>query len=265
MEAPIQQDLTEVQTGIEPVPQETQQTEPQSVPTTLVEGVQPTSQDNRSQADFETARQIKSLMKEIRSLKQSFETRPSAPAPSSPKPQVTRDQLLADPLTGIGLIAQSEVSKLRDELTEKFQQREAQVKHDQAVQEGLRLIKTNELIKKDPEGEERIKEILLEDNGNGSLQQFSQFNPLYAAQLVLNEYKLRYGGTQRGTFAPTKGQMVSTATATNTGSGKLNTDQEIEALHKKLNEFPDLMKDKDFMAKIGNVLKQSKTESMMGK
>lgn len=261
MEAPIQQDSTEVQAVEAPQGTETQ---PQSVTPSQVEGGQSTSQEDvRQKSEFETARQIKNLMKEIRSLKQSFETRSSVqqPAPQTMRNMpVTREELLNNPLDSIDKIAESKVERFRQEI----EKRDSEARAERSRQEGLRLIETNESIKRDPEGIERMKDILAEtdDDGN-SLDSLSQTNPKYAAQLAVKEYLSRYG-TKKTVAAPSKAQMASTATSQTVGAAR-NTDQEVAQIHAELTKFPDLVKDPQFMAKMSAIIKKSDTERMMGK
>ena len=269
MEAPIQQDDVVVQTETPSVQQETgipQGSQPQTTTPVPVENGQSTSHaPAEGTPDYETARQFKNLIKEFRSLKQSLETRSSA-VPSVAQPQVqaiTHQELLADPINAIKRMIAAETGQLKNEIPEVIQQRESVWRSEQARQEGLRLIGTNELVKRDPQGRERIDDILLEqDEFGNSLQEYSKSNPKHAAQLALKEYQTRFSSGARSASAPSKAQMTSTATAQTTGV-KGTTDAEITSLYAQLASMPDLMKDEAFMTKVNAAIKKSDMETRM--
>lgn len=258
MEAPIQQtQVDESQAGITPAPQATETiAQPQESTPAPVESGQSTSQATPSSTpDYETARQIKNLMKEIRSLKQSFETRSSGQPSGAPQQQtrapITQEDLLKNPIQAISQMIEERYSGVKDELSKTVQQRETEMRTEQARQEGLRLIKTNELIKRDPLGTSRMEDILLEEDEDGnSLEKYSVQNPKHAAQLALSIYQQKYGQPPKTAFPPSKAQMTSMATAQNTGAGKVNTEEEVGKVFAELSRNPDLMKDPAFMAKI---------------
>ncbi len=266
MEAPIQQvQVEENQTATPAVPQATeipQGSQPQesSIPSQVESGQSTSQAQPTSTPDYETARQIKNLMKEIRSLKQSFETRSSGQPSGTPQGQVrtpiTQDELLKDPIRAISRMIDERYSDVKNEIPQIVQQRESEWKAEQARQEGLRLINTNELIKRDPQGKSRLEDILLEEDDDGnSLEKYSVQNPKHAAQLALSIYQQKYGQAPKTAFAPSKAQMMSTATATNTGGGKVNTEEEVGKIFAELARNPDLMKDAAFMAKVDALAK----------
>lgn len=276
MEAPIQQTpVDESQAEITSAQQATETiAQPQESITPPVERVQPTSQEPVVDNDpYGAARQIKALVKEFRSLKQSLNTRftdqPTAipQAPQLPQvPQVTREELIADPLAAIRKIVDLSNANVRQEILQQTQQREVEWKREQSRQEGLKLIKTNELIKRDPEGEERMKNILMEQDADGNtLDQYAVLNPKHAAQLALREYQARYGSSKNGVYAPSKAQMASTATSQTAGGGRMTTDAEIASIYAQIASNPDLMKDSQFMAKLSAIVAKSDTESKIRK
>ena len=253
--------------GLESTPDSAQETqtiaEPQTVPASQVEGAQSTSQAQPGTPDYETARQIKNLMKEVRSLKQSLNTRSSEAPQTAPKTSapVTREELVKDPIEAIKRILDGGKSEVRDEILKEIQQKETQRQWEQRRQEGLRLIETNELIKKDPNGIDRMKEILEEEDEDGnSLEKYSLTNPKHAAQLALKEYQSRFG-QGKNAVAPSKAQMQTTATSQTSGSGKMTSEQELAALMLKMQKEPDLMKDASIMAKLEALVKKSDLES----
>ena len=214
MEAPIQQtQVEEGQAETTSAPQATETIDqPQTSTPSQVEGGQSTSQAQPGTPDYETARQIKNLVKEFRSFKQSFNPRSSEPPQAAPKPsvpQVTREELVQDPINAIKKILDGGKSEVRDDILKAIEEKESLRQKENLRQEGLRLIRTNELIRKDPNGEERMKEILLEEDDDGnSLEAYAQVNPKHAAQLALKEYQSRYG-QGKNAFAPSKAQMAS--------------------------------------------------------
>lgn len=262
--SPVEGSETETSKQVTETSQDSQQ---QETARTQVEGNgQSTShEDIRQKSEFETARQIKNLMKEVRSLKQSLETRSSVqqPATQQQKPSVTREELLNDPLAAINKMIEARTSEVKQEIPQALKQRESEWKREQAWQEGLKMIRTNETIRKDPEGEERVKEILLEEDEDGnSLEAYSQVNPKHAAQLALIEYQNRFG--KRNVHAPSKSQMASTATSQTSGV-RSTTDQEIAQMYKEIASVPGLANDPEFMAKMAAILKKSDMEAKMGK
>lgn len=274
MEAPIQQvQVEENQTATPAVPQATETpngSQPQDSTPAQVESGQSTSQANQGQSEFETARQIKNLMKEIRSLKQTFERSSSPQVPNMPQQPVranyTQDDLLKNPMQTIRQMIVDGVSDVKNELPQIVQQRESEMRAQQARQEGLKLIKTNELIKRDPLGTSRMEDILLEEDDDGnSLEKYSYQNPKHAAQLALSIYQQKFGQAPKTAYAPSKGQMMSTATAQNSGGGKMTTEAEIGQIYAEIARNPDLTKDRDFMAKIDALVKKSDMESRMSK
>lgn len=275
MEAPIQQtQVDEGQAEITSAPQATATIEqPQESTVAPVESAQPTSQEPVvGTPEYETARQIKNLMKEIRSLKQSINTRPSEtpmPAPQTTQPQVPQVSLAdlnADPLTAIRKIVEASNVSVRQQILQEMQEKQSEVQREQLKQEGLKLIRTNELIKRDPEGEERIKEILEEENANGrTLNQYSLFDPIHAAELALEKYQSRYGQNKNGVYAPTKAQMASTATAQSAGGARMTTDAEIASIWAQYQSNPDLAKDTNFMAKMNALIAKSDMEAKIRK
>lgn len=259
MEAPIQQvQVEENQTAMPAVPQAPEipnGSQPESSIPSQVESGQSTSQAPQGQSEFEAARQIKNLMKEVRSLKQAFERSSSPQSPQAPQSQVrtpiTQDELLKDPIRAINRMIEEKYADNKDETSKIVQQRESEWKAEQARQEGLRLIKTNELIKRDPLGTSRLEDILLEEDEDGfSLEKLSIQQPKYAAQLALSIYQQKYGQAPKTAFAPSKAQMMSTATAQNTGAGKVNSEEEIGKVFAELARNPELMKDSAFMEKV---------------
>ncbi len=254
--------------GLESTPGSAQETqtiaEPQTVTAPTVDGTQSTSQAQPGTPDYETARQIKNLMKEVRSLKQSLNNRSSeAPqtAPQTKAREVTREELVADPIAAIKKILDGSKGEVREEILKDIQQKESQRQFENKRQEGLRLIETNELIKKDPNGIERMREILEEEDDDGwSLEKFSLENPKKAAQMALKEYQTRFG-QGKNAVAPSKAQMQTTATSQTAGGGRLTTDQELTSLMTQIEKMPDLMKDTSFMAKLNALVKKSDMES----
>lgn len=244
--SPPQVTETPEQSGSQPQP---------SNPAQVENGTNQQSQGQPQNAsDYETARHIKRLERSIRSMQQAFEKSQQSVqqngVPQPPVSKVTQDELLKDPLGTIQRLMDERDQRLKGEIPKSFEQYSQANRYEQARQEGLKMIKSNEAIKRDPNGEERIKEILLEEDENGnSLEQYAQQNPSHAARLALDIYKSRHG-QRNGVSAPTKSQMSSTATSVTSGSKGSTLDQEAAQLQREFMSNPQLMQDKDFFARM---------------
>lgn len=241
--------------------------QPQVQPTPPVEGgdLQAPSQEVAPRAsEFETARQLKRMMKEMQSLKQAFErgqnqNYPQATPPNQPA-QVTNEDLVKDPIGALNRLIDA---KFRGEIPQHLQQFSQQQRFDQASQEAVRMIKTNSSVKADPEGEARISDILTEEDEFGnSLQKYAETNPRHAAQIALTEYQNRFLNAKRSQSAPTKGQMLSTATAVNAGQPKGNTEQEAKEFYRQIVDRPELMQNPEFLKKYAAFQEKANMEKL---
>lgn len=235
-----------------------------SIPAQVENGTQPTSQEAPRASEFETARQIKNLTKMMRSMQQAFERSSQSAQPQGTpqvpqaRPTVTPQELVADPLGVIQRMLSEQKQELLGMIPQTITKREEDIRHTRDIQEGWKVIKSSDAFKRDPEGEERINEILTEEDENGnSLQKYSIANPLHAAKLALAEYTQRYGNRKpAGALAPTKQQMASTATASYPGGGKVDVNQESLKLQREAMDNPDLMKDPGWLARLETVKRQ---------
>jgi len=227
-------------------------------------------EEPRRASDFETARHIKRMAKQLQSLQQAFErsqqqnANPSSSQTHTQMPQITNDELLKDPMTAIRRMIQSEVQGVRTEMPQTIQQAITAQKQEQARQEALKMIRTNSSVKADPEGEDKIKDILEEEDEFGnSLNSYALSNPRHAAQLALIEYQNRFLGGKRSQSAPSKAQMQTVATSVSAGAPRGTADQEVAQLYKSILTDPSLMNNSEFRAKLDNALKKSQMESAL--
>lgn len=240
--------------------------QPQSAAPAQVEnGNQPTSQEAPQNASaYETARQLKRLAKQMQSMQQAFERSSQQPTsqgtPQSPQARnpVTPQELVADPLGVIQRMLSEQKQELLGMIPQTITQREQDIRHTRDIQEGWKIIKSSDAYKRDPEGEERINEILAEEDENGnSLQKYSTTNPLHAAKLALAEFNQRFGNRKpAAASAPTKQQMASTVTASYPGGAKIDVSQEALKLQREAMDNPDLMKDPNWISRLDAVKKQ---------
>lgn len=147
-----------------------------------------------------------------------------------------------------------------EKISQTLEQRERQLSFARSQRDAVKMIETNEAVKRDPEGIDRMKEIL-EDDTFG-LNKMAEHYPVEAARAALEIYQSRYS-SRRAAAAPTKSQMTSTATAINSGSGKTGTDARITEMYKKISAVPELMNDPKFQAELADLVKQSKLEDRL--
>lgn len=273
------EDLTmssQVVEGQEPTPGSPQVTEipegSQPQETTLVQVENRTnnsSQEEKRSSDYETARQLKRLAKEFQSFKQTLERSSQSTAPqttSQAMPKMTQDELLKDPLGAIHRLIDGKLSEFEGKIPQQFQQFNESNRYESARQDALKLIKTNASVKADPEGADRISDILTEEDEYGnSLEKYSLSNPKHAAQLAIKEYQNRFMGGKNSQSAPTKAQMQTTATAVNSGVGASTTDQEAAQLHRQIMTNPELMNNPDFLKKLQSFDQKARLEASLRK
>lgn len=244
----------------------------QTVATTQVENGANTSsaEDQRRASDYETARQIKRLAKQMQSMQQAFErssqqVQPNG-QPQTQRQQVTQDELLKNPLDVINRLIEEKVNGVKSEIPKQFEQFNQQTSQQRAMQEGYKIAYTNEAVKRDPEGDERMRDIFLEEDEDGNtLDKYSLQNPRHAAKLALDIYKQRFTSGQRKASAPSKAQMTSTATSVNPGAGQgKSTNDEAAQWLKEFNNNPKLMDDPAFMKRLNDINNRAKQDVANG-
>lgn len=242
------------------VPETQVPAQPQPTPISPVEtNPQPTREESSRASDFETARQIKNLTKQVRSLMQQVSDRNTQSAPPqnatqsfTPSP-VTQQELLADPLNAINRILDARDKHLMGIIPQTLSQRDQELRTQRDIQEGWKIIRSSEAYKNDPDGEDKINDILAKEDAYGnSLQKYSTFNPVHAAQLALIEYE-KSATRKVPATAPQKAQMVSTATASYPGGAQLNVNEEALKLQQEAYSNPDVMKDPSWKARLANL------------
>lgn len=267
---------SQVVEGQEPMPGSPQATEipegsqPQETSSVQVENRTNNSsqEDTRRSSDFETARQLKRLAKEFQSFKQTLErsSQSASPQVTSPKAQLTQEELVKDPIGAIHRLIDGKLSEFEGKIPQRFQQLNESNRYEAARQDALKLIKTNASVKADPEGQDRIDAIILEEDEEGnSLQEYSKINPKHAAQLALKEYQNRYMSGKNSQSAPSKAQMQTTATAVNGGMPTGNTDQEAAQLYRQIMTNPELMSNPEFLKKLNSFDQKTRLEASLRK
>lgn len=229
-------------------------------------GQSASQEDTRRASDYETARQIKRLAKQMQSFQQALErgaqSQPSPSNPTTQMPTITNDEFVKDPVGALQKIMDAREQQSMGKFSQTIQQREQVQQYEKSRQDAVKMIRTNESIKRDPEGMIRMSEILTDDEYN--LDEISKQFPEYAAKLALKIYQAQYGNAKKVQGAPTKAQMVSTATAVTSGGGKANLQEEAAKLQKELMNDPSLITDPAFKTRMDNIVKKSKQEAMAG-
>lgn len=223
-------------------------------------------EDTRKANDIETARWMKRVERQMRSMQQALEKSQQSQSPQgSPtsaktQAQVTHEELLKNPIEAIQRLIDAKVG----EIPQHLQQMTQEQSYERSRQDALRMIRTNSSVKADPEGQERISDILNEEDEDGnSLEKYAQSNPKHAAQLALKEYQSRYGnGARKAQGAPSKAQMQTMATAVTVGAPKGDSNQEAALLYKQILDNPKLMTDPEFRAKLKAFEKKTEMETL---
>lgn len=205
-------------------------------------------------------RQIANLTQQLQQAQQTW-TQPQAGSPKTApqKYQPTADEIWKDPAAAFQRMMDERMENVQKEIPKALETREAEIRRNQSRQDALKLIKTNDAVKRDPEGEEKVKDILEDENYN--LDKIAQNFPLEAARMALEIYNARYGTAQRkSATAPTKAQMVSTATTVNTGGNKVNLNEEALKLQQEAMANPTLLQDPAWVAKVQALKSKRVTE-----
>lgn len=227
-----------------------------------------TSQDSQKEANFETARWMKRVERQMRSMQTAFEKSQQSAAPqgspqTQPLPQITNDDVVKDPAGAMKRMIQEALQGFKTEIPQHIQQVNERQQQEQVRQDALRMIKTNAHVKTDPEGIERMQDILTEEDDFGnSLEKYSHVNPIHAAQLALKEYQSRFGNGKRSQSAPTKAQMQTTATAVSPGMPKGNSEQEAKEFYRQVIERPELMQNPEFLKKYAAFQEKASMEKL---
>ena len=150
-------------------------------------------------------------------------------------------------------------ARLKGEIPRTLEQYNVEKQFESSRQEARKLIETNEAIKRDPSGMDKILDIIT-DNNYG-IDEISKLFPVQAARLALELYNLRNGGAQRrNANAPSRGQMMSTATTVNSNGKQPTLQDESTKLQQELMQNPTLAYDPAFQARI-QALKQRRVSN----
>lgn len=253
-----------VSTGSEAAPQGVQPSQNSSqVPVENSES-QASSQDGerRPASQYASGRYNKRLEAEIAGLKQLIQERfqPNNPQPSNgnqAKPGLTADDFWKDPIKYQQNLREEIKAELMGEIPKTFEQFNSKQQLETQMQEAKKMILSNEALKRDPNGTERIQDILQDDEFG--LDRLSLIAPAAAAKLALMIYEQKNGAGRRNGNGPTKGQMASTATGT-APARKFDAQAEFAKISQEITANPNIVHDPKFKeryASIEGLYKQS--------
>src|SRR3990167_2815761 len=193
---------------------------------------------------------MQSIMEALQNM-QKPTTSPSATAP------ITAEDFLTDPLAHLNRLLDERDKKLKGEIPQTLSEQTRNMELLRSQKEALKMIETNETISKDPEGWNRVEDILNDEEFG--LKEIASYNPLSAARLALRIYSEKYGKAAPSASAPSKAQMASTATAVHP-SGKVTLKDEAVELQKQLLGNPELRYDREFMKKLQSLKDRRQAE-----
>lgn len=190
--------------------------------------------------------------------------RQSMPQSGSPQPQTRQryqptSEDWKNPEAVIQKMLDDRLQEFPEKITQSLDEREKVLSFKRSEQDAVKMIETNEAIKRDPEGIDRMRDIL--EDGQFGLNKMAKHYPLEAARAALEIYNARYSSGRRS-GAPSKSQMTSTATAVNSGAGKTGSDAKLGELMKKAT-IPGMMKNPAFIKELNEAVAQSKTEDRL--
>lgn len=201
-------------------------------------------------------REIRRLENEISQMRQAFQAFQQQNTASTPRaPALDPNEFYKNPLEFINKVMEERDAKIKGEIPGTFAELERKQGLQRNLQEAERMIVTNEAVKRDPQGVDRIKDILYDDEYG--LNEMSKAFPVQAARLALQLYNQKYASsvTRRSSAnAPNKAQMQSTATTVNGAGQRPNIGDEYLKLRNELMANPMLAQDPAFVEKL-NALK----------
>lgn len=192
----------------------------------------------------------------IMEILQKLQQPQPAPSPSAKAP-ITAEEFLTDPVTHMLRMLDERDQKLKGEIPQTLSEQTKQLELKRSQQDALKMIETNELISKDPEGINRIEDILTDEEYG--LKEIASAYPLYAARLALKIYAAQYGKASPGVPVPSKAQMTTTSTATH-AQGKVTLKDEAVELQKQFLANPELRLDPEFMKKLQSLKERRQAE-----
>ena len=236
-------------------------TEPSSASTTQVEpSARPQATDGVRPFERIAGRKFDKLekgMSQIMEVLQNLQ-KPTPSAPNATPQPVTPEQFLSDPVTVLNQILDERDKRIKGEIPETLSAQTRQLELKRSGQDALKMIETNELVRKDPEGIDRVEDILRDPQYG--LEKIASTYPIEAARLALEIYSSKHKATP-GVPTPSKAQMTSTATAVHAGT-KTTIKDEAAELQKQMLANPSLMQDPEFIKKI-QVLKSRRQADLV--
>ena len=179
-----------------------------------------------------------------------------APLPSA-KTQITAEDFLTDPLAHLNRLLDERDQKLKGEIPQTLSEQTKALEFKRSQQDALKMIETNELIGKDPEGINKVEDILTDENYG--LREIASIYPLHAARLAVEIYTAKYGKQAPSAAVPSKAQMTTTATAIHP-QGKVTLKDEAVELQKQFLANPELRLNKEFMDKLKSLKDRRQAE-----
>ena len=189
-------------------------------------------------------------------LEKNQAPQPSAPSPNAQTP-LTDEEFLSSPVKSSRMIIDEIVAQIKGEIPKTLSEQARQMDFQRSQKDALKMIETNELVSKDPEGMNKIEDIF--NDPEDGLAEIASKYPLYAAKLALKIYSEKYGKAAPSAAAPTKAQMVATATAVHP-TGKVTLKDEAVELQKQLLNNPELRYDREFIKKLQSLKDRRQAE-----
>lgn len=215
-----------------------------------------------------TVRQLQTTIQQMQQQQQDFyqkfQQQPPS-APQQPGQPAWRDPnaLFAKPVETLDELRQQIIRELTGQMPQTFQQLSQQQELQRNMQEAGNSLLQHESVRKNPHGREMIEDILTDPQYR--LNEMSNMFPKEAANLVLAIYQSKLGSNGvRNQAAPTKGQMVSTATGIVSNGGQLNFNAEFNKLQEELMANPAKAYDQEFMTRFNKIQSAWKQQRMSG-
>lgn len=245
--------------GSEPVAQATEQSQQDATVKVDNGESQPSSEPEARPRPSQSwgKREFRRLENQLAQMRDAFQAfQQNAPAASVAKQPLNPEDFYKNPQEYIDKLVNERLAGLKGEIPKTFAELERTKGMQRDLQEAERMIVTNEAIKKDPQGQDRIKEILYDEEFK--INKISEQFPVEAARLALALYNQRFVSNvsrRSAVSAPTKSQMQSTATSVNGGAKKSSLGDEYTKLRNELMADPMKANDSGFVERL-NALKQ---------
>lgn len=191
-------------------------------------------------------------MSQVMEMLQKMQQPQAAPSQTP----ATAEEFLSDPMNVLNRILDEREKKIKGEIPKTLSDQNRELENQRSRQEALKMIDTNELIRKDPEGRDRITDILTDEQFG--LDKIASTHPVEAARLALALYEKNYGKV-KSVGMPTKQQMGGTPTAVRSGA-KATLKDEAAELQKQYLANPELINNPEFKKKFAELKSRRQAE-----